>query len=245
MERVPRHNRKRQDRFVKAQRNKVLDPRPKAGRKEFVTAIAMEGALTYGEANVMLDAILDVLREEIVEGRSVYLARFGRINTMMRRKAVQRGKSKRPSAYITLKMDYRVKTRINEALSENRNNQHGIRIKDVDGYPVVDIDPDMFMRLGIFYGDYRDNISTKTSQVYLRRLRNMMKRRSDRAKEELGIQDDPIEKQRAAVAKDLFYQNLKHKWQGGYKAMYTRFLDGKRPEKIQAIFDRFDARKSS
>lgn len=239
-ERIPRPLRASKDDTTPPNTAALTDPRPKVVKRDFVVAVAMECALTYSEAQSMVEAILDVIREEIIEGRSVHLKRFGRIRSAMTKQGGCIKKGKPPTAQTFLKVDHRQKEWVIEQLIKTRNGQHGIKFEDIDGYPVAQIDPDVFMRLGVFRTGGKDNVSSARARSHLARLRKSLEKRAQKVRAKLGIEDDPIERQQDAVDRDRFYQSIRRPWVGGYRTLPNRFLDGKRPEAIQRIFDKVD-----
>ena len=238
---VTRPKRRTRDTNQKHDWWQMVDPRPVITSRHIVRCVALECALTYREAQALVSAIFEVMAEEIVEGRSVKLGRFGQITVIMRGGRQSGGKKAPPSAHMRLKIDHRQKSYVNALAEEMGKEIAGLAVENIDGFPVVRIDPEIYPRLGVFNPGMQDNISTPRGRFSLWMLRSALKRQEDKAKKRLGIEDDPIEKQREAVARDLFYHTTKRPQRRGFRALPFRFLNGERPKEIQEMFDRHEA----
>lgn len=241
---IPRARRQAKDKRAKGARSEMVDPRPVVTKRDIVRCVALEGALTYNEAQAMVSAIFEVIYDEIMETRSVKLARLGKITVIMQESAMSNGKKPPPISYMRLTLDYRQKNYVNQLAEKMGKEIAGLTVENINGFPVTRIDPELYPRLGVFRPGLQDNISTAKGRSSLHLLRAVLLRQQEKAKRRLGIEEDPIEKQRKAVERDLFYRDNKREWTGGFRTMSWRFINGERPKSIQEIFDRHDAHDS-
>ena len=238
---IPRARRQVKDKRAKAVRADMVDPRPVVTKRDIVRCVALECALTYTESQALVSAIFEVICDEIMETRSVKLARFGRITVIMQESAKSKGKKPPPISYMRLCLDYRQKNYVNELAEQMGKEITGLTVENVNGFPVARIDPEIYPRLGVFHPGPEDNITTAKGRASLSFLRTVLQRQQEKAKKRLGIEEDPIEKQRKAVERELFYRDNKREWTGGFRTLSWRFINGERPKSIQEIFDRHDA----